>query len=100
MIEPRIKSFPPEKVSGFFHFSVPEYNKIQDFSQQVFSVDKTGITIVQHKHSKVISLKGKTQISTLTSRRKRCNNRNNLHECLRSLYTASTNFSAQKYEGG
>nr|CAH7767142.1 unnamed protein product [Callosobruchus chinensis] len=63
----RVKSFTPEKVSGFFDLYEPEYNKIQNPSQRVFNVDETGITIVQHKHSKVISLKGKKQISTLTS---------------------------------
>ncbi|VEN44176.1 unnamed protein product, partial [Callosobruchus maculatus] len=63
----RIKSFTPEKVSRFFDLYEPEYNKIRDPFQRVFNVDETGITIVQHKHSKVISLKGKKQISSLTS---------------------------------
>lgn len=63
----RIKGFTAENVSTFFDLYEPEYNKLQDPFQRIFNVDETGITVVQHKHSKVISLRGKKQVSSLTS---------------------------------
>ena len=33
----------------------------------LYNCDKTGITIVQHKHTKILGLKGKRQISSLQS---------------------------------
>ncbi|XP_050315343.1 uncharacterized protein LOC126749702 [Anthonomus grandis grandis] len=34
---------------------------------RLFNVDETGITTVQHKHSKVLSLRGKRQVGALTT---------------------------------
>ena len=67
----RIKSFTPEKVSAFFDLYKPEYNKLQNPAQRILNVDETGITIVQHKHSKVVSLKGKKTGVLVNLRRKR-----------------------------
>ncbi|XP_072384664.1 uncharacterized protein [Diabrotica undecimpunctata] len=63
----RVKSFTPENVSKFFDLYEPEYLKLTNPAQRIFNVDETGLTIVQHKHSKVIFMKGKKQVSSLTS---------------------------------
>ncbi|XP_018563147.1 uncharacterized protein LOC108904910 [Anoplophora glabripennis] len=63
----RIKSFTTENVSKFFDLYKPQYNKLREPFHRVFIVDETGITVVQHKYSKVISLKGKRQVSSLIS---------------------------------
>ncbi|XP_072389756.1 uncharacterized protein [Diabrotica undecimpunctata] len=63
----RVNSFTPENVSKFFDLYEPEYLKLTNPAQRIFNVDETGLTIVQHKHSKVISMKGKKQVSSLTS---------------------------------
>lgn len=64
----RTKSFNPESVASFF-FDIyeKEMEKIKFNPLRVFNVDETGLTVVQHKHSRVISLKGKKQVSTITS---------------------------------
>ena len=40
---------------------------IQHNPARLFICDETGITIVQHKHTKVLGLKGKRQISSVQS---------------------------------
>jgi len=40
---------------------------IQHNPARLYNCDKTGITIVQHKHTKILELKGKRQISSLQS---------------------------------
>lgn len=40
---------------------------MHDPFRRIFNVDEMGKTVVQHKHSKTISLKGKKQVSSLTS---------------------------------
>ncbi|KAJ8956832.1 hypothetical protein NQ318_014246 [Aromia moschata] len=44
-----------------------EFGKINQNPSRIFNCDETGITSVQHKHTKVLAMKGKKQISTLTS---------------------------------
>ncbi|XP_072398344.1 uncharacterized protein [Diabrotica undecimpunctata] len=63
----RVKYFTPENVSKFFDLYEPEYFKLINSAQRTFNVEETGLTIVQHKHSKVISMRGKKQVSSLTS---------------------------------
>jgi hypothetical protein len=41
--------------------------KIKFSPNRLFIVDETGITVVQHKTSKVISLKGNRQVASLSS---------------------------------
>ena len=38
---------------------------IQHNPARLYNCDKTGITIVQHKHTKILGLKGKRQISSV-----------------------------------
>ena len=40
---------------------------IQHIPARLYNCDETGITVVQHKHTKILGLKGKRQISSLQS---------------------------------
>jgi hypothetical protein len=61
----RATSFTPEAVSHFFSFFEPAVEKISPSPAILFNCDETGITMVQHRHTKVLGLKGKHQISAL-----------------------------------
>ncbi|XP_067120893.1 uncharacterized protein [Centruroides vittatus] len=63
----RVKGFNPVAVNNFFDLYEPEIEKIKSSPHRVYNVDETGITVVQHKRSKVISVKGKQQVAALTS---------------------------------
>jgi hypothetical protein len=54
-------------VRKFFEIYGPEFRKINSQPHRLFNVDETGITVVQHKHRKVISLKGNKKVGKLTS---------------------------------
>lgn len=62
----RLKGFTQENVDKFFDILEPALQKIGNNTARIYNVDKTGITNVQSKHSKVISLKGKRQVGTIT----------------------------------
>lgn len=63
----RVKAFTPENVQIFFDIYEAELEKIKFLPHRLFNVDETGITVVQHKHAKVLALKGKKQVCSLTS---------------------------------
>lgn len=63
----RIKSFNSENVKIFFDILEPQLEKIKYLPHRLYNVDETGITVVQHKHSKILALKGKKQVGSLTS---------------------------------
>ncbi|XP_022824970.1 tigger transposable element-derived protein 6-like [Spodoptera litura] len=63
----RVKGFNPVAVANFFDLYEPELDKIKSAPHRVYNVDETGITVVQHKRSKVVSMKGKKQVGALTS---------------------------------
>nr|CAH7765781.1 unnamed protein product [Callosobruchus chinensis] len=63
----RVKGFNPEAVNHFFDLYEPEFDKVRSPSHRVYNVDETGITVVLHKRSKVISVKGKKQVAALRS---------------------------------
>lgn len=63
----RIKGFSQENVKIFFELYEPELLKIKSNPLRLYNVDETGITIVQHKSVKVVSLKGKRNVANLTS---------------------------------
>lgn len=63
----RVKGFSPENVKRFFELYEPELLRIKSQPHRLYNVDETGITIVQHKVSKVITLKGKKSVGCLTS---------------------------------
>jgi hypothetical protein len=62
----RAKGFNPKNVRKFFEVYEPEFRKINSQPHRLFNVDETGITVVQQKHSKVISLNGKKEVGKLT----------------------------------
>ena len=45
----------------------PAMYTIQHYPARLYNCDKTAITIVQHKHTKILGLKGKRQISSVQS---------------------------------
>nr|XP_049698141.1 jerky protein homolog-like [Helicoverpa armigera] len=63
----RVKGFNPVAVANFFDLYEPELAKIKAAPHRIYNVDETGITVVQHKRSKVVSMKGKKQVGALTS---------------------------------
>lgn len=63
----RVKGFTKENVEQFFSILEPELAKIKYNPLRIYNVDETGVTTVQHKHSKIITLKGKKQVGSLTS---------------------------------
>ncbi|XP_072392413.1 uncharacterized protein [Diabrotica undecimpunctata] len=63
----RIKGFTPENINRFFDILEPAMNKINFNPLRVYNVDETGITIVQSKIARVITLKGKKQVGAVTS---------------------------------
>ncbi|CAH1996388.1 unnamed protein product [Acanthoscelides obtectus] len=62
-----VKEFNPVAVNKFFDLYEPEIDKMQSTSHGAYNVDETGITVVQHTRSKVISLKEKQKVAALTS---------------------------------
>lgn len=66
-ITPARVSFTSENVVKFFDIYETELKKLNHQAHRVFNVNETGVKTVQHKYSKVISLKGKKQIAALTS---------------------------------
>ena len=63
----RVKAFTPENVAKFFDIYEAVLPKVNYKAHRIFNVDETGVTSVQHKHSKVIAMKGKKQVAALTS---------------------------------
>jgi hypothetical protein len=54
-----IKGFTPENIAAFFDIFEKEMEKIKFSPNRLFNIDETGITVVQHKPSGVVALKGK-----------------------------------------
>jgi len=63
----RVKGFTSENVARFFDISESELRKVNNPVHRIFSLDETRITTVQHRHSKVISMRGKIEMESLTS---------------------------------
>ena len=63
----RARGFTPESVAQFFETYEPAVDTIQHKPARLYNCDETGITIVQHKHTKILGLTGKRQISSLQS---------------------------------
>lgn len=63
----RAKGFTKEKVNAFFKL-LKDDAKILDFPpRRIYNCDETGITVVQGRTSKVLSIKGKKSVSTISS---------------------------------
>lgn len=63
----RAKGFNKVKVDAFYNMLEPELQKVGMNPAKVFNVDETGISVVHSRRSKVLSLKGKKQVGTLSS---------------------------------
>ena len=63
----RIKGFTKENVKRFFDLYEPLLNLVNHNPCRVYNCDETGLTVVQHKTSKVLSLKGKRQVGAVSS---------------------------------
>lgn len=63
----RIQGFTKENVDNFFSILKPELEKVKSSAARVFNVDETGVTTVQHKSLKIISVKGKREVHKLSS---------------------------------
>ncbi|KAJ8968235.1 hypothetical protein NQ317_011351 [Molorchus minor] len=97
----RAKGFTQEAVTKFFGIYEPILEKIKHSPSRLYNCDETGITIVQHKHTKVVGLKGKKTNRGLTSSRARFTYHSGyLYEPSWTLYPSSSNFSSEKYETG
>ncbi|CAH1972182.1 unnamed protein product [Acanthoscelides obtectus] len=62
----RVEGFTKENVQAFFNLLGSVLPKVGFNPAAIYNVDETSIT-VQHKHAKVISLKGKRQVAALTA---------------------------------
>jgi len=63
----RMKGFRSENVARFFDTYESELRKVNNPVHRIFNVDETGIKIVQHRYSKVVSMRGKKEVASLTS---------------------------------
>lgn len=63
----RIKGFTEENVKQFYELLEPALEKVKFNPWRIYNVDETGITSVQSKHTRIITLKGKKQVGAVTS---------------------------------
>lgn len=63
----RVQGFTAENVKTFFNLLKPEMQKINFNPNKVFNVDETGISTVQHKVRKILTVKGKKEVHKLSS---------------------------------
>jgi hypothetical protein len=63
----RARVFTPESVAQFFEIHEPAMGTIQHNPPRLYNCNETGIIIVQHKHMKILGMKGKHQISSVES---------------------------------
>jgi len=63
----RVKGFRSENVARFFDIYESELRKVNHPLHRIFNADATGITTVQHSHSKVVSKKDYNEVASLTS---------------------------------
>jgi hypothetical protein len=62
----RVKGFTSENVARFFDIYESVLRKVNHPVHRIFNADETRIKIVQHKHSNVISTRGKKEEASLT----------------------------------
>jgi len=63
----RVKGFTSENVARRFDIYESELRKVNRPVHRTFSADETGIITVQHRHSKVVSMRGKKDVASRTS---------------------------------
>jgi len=62
----RMKGFTSENVARFFDIYESELRKFNHPVHRIFNADETGIINVQHRNSKVVSMRGKQEVAFLT----------------------------------
>jgi len=62
-----VKSITSENVARLFDTYESELRKVNHPVYRIFNVNETGITTVQHRHRKVVSMRGKEEVVTQTS---------------------------------
>jgi hypothetical protein len=62
----RVKGFTSENVARFFDVYESEVRRVNHQAHRIFNADETRIIKVQHWHSKVVSLRGKKKVASLT----------------------------------
>ena len=63
----RVRGFNKIEVSKFFDIYEEEMSKHNFPPSRIFNVDETGLSVVQNKQPKIVALKGKCQIGSLTA---------------------------------
>lgn len=63
----RIQGFSKTNVDYFFKILAPQLEKIQFDATRVFNVDESGISVVQHKSSRIVTAKAKKEVHKLAS---------------------------------
>jgi hypothetical protein len=63
----RVKGFTKENAAKFADIFEPMLQLINFSPHRLFNCDETGLTVVQHKVGKVISVNGKRRVSSLSS---------------------------------
>jgi hypothetical protein len=63
----RVEGFESENVAKFCDIYESELRKVNHPVHRIFNVDATGVTTVQNRHSKVVSMGGKKEMASLTS---------------------------------
>jgi len=61
-----VKGFTSENVARFFDIYESELRKVNHPVHRTFNADETGTVTVQHRHSKVVSMRGKKEMESLT----------------------------------
>jgi len=54
-----VKDFTSENIARFFDIYESDLRNVNHPVHRIFSADETGITTVQHRHGKVVSMRGK-----------------------------------------
>jgi len=62
----RLQAFTKINIAKFFDIFEPVLRLINFFSHRLFNYEETGLSVVQHKVCKVVSLKGKRRISVIS----------------------------------
>jgi hypothetical protein len=62
----RVKGIKSENAARFLDIYESELRKVNHPVHRIFSANKTGIITMQHRKSKVVSMKGKEEVDSLT----------------------------------
>jgi len=63
----RVKGFTSENAARFFDIYESELRKVNHPVHRIFNADAIGITTVQHRHGKVVSMRGWKEVASLIS---------------------------------